>query len=231
MSQRWKRTMSDDPASLDADLPGNPPDGPSPVDSQLSAFLDGELPPGEVEMLVRRLQREGALKETFGRYALIGETLRTPARTPIGMTSPQFAARVSAALGTEKAPAALPPRAARWFKPAAGLSIAAGVAALAIAFIGQEPATQVAATVAGAGVVAAADPMPEASYIVPEIAVTGPLVPAARLTNYVMAHSEYSSPLGRRNVLSSMLADEPAAADTVPAGFAPDQAPQPVERP
>ncbi|HEY5807463.1 MAG TPA: hypothetical protein VIT67_05820, partial [Povalibacter sp.] len=33
-------------------------------------------------------------------------------------------------------------------------------------------------------------------------------VPAARLTNYVVAHSEYSSPLGRRTVLSGVLSDD-----------------------
>jgi hypothetical protein len=30
---------------------------------------------------------------------------------------------------------------------------------------------------------------------------------AARLTNYVVAHSEYSSPLGRRSVLSGIVAE------------------------
>ena len=58
----------------------------------------------------------------------------------------------------------------------------------------------------------------EPSYTVPT--TTGQpsaFVPAARLTNYVVAHSEYSSPLGRRTVLSGVLseddlvsADEPA---------------------
>jgi hypothetical protein len=56
--------------------------------------------------------------------------------------------------------------------------------------------------------------------------VTGPLVPAARLTNYVMAHSEYSSPIGRRNVLSNLLSDESMSLDAaIPAGFVPDVEP------
>lgn len=231
--------MPDDPASKSPDglaqnEGGSPLGGPldSPFDSQLSAFLDGELPPGEVELLVRRLERESVLRDRFGRYALIGETLRTPAHTPIAMASSGFARRISGALEAEAAPVVAPARMARWFRPAAGLSIAAGVALLAVAFIGGEPDSPLTATkVPQAATPVAADPMPEASYIVPEIAMTGPLMPAARLTNYVMAHSEYSSPLGRRNVLSGMLADEPVAADAVPVGFVPEPAPQPVDRP
>jgi hypothetical protein len=33
-------------------------------------------------------------------------------------------------------------------------------------------------------------------------------VPATRLTNYVVAHSEYSSPLARRSVLTGVLAED-----------------------
>jgi hypothetical protein len=47
------------------------------------------------------------------------------------------------------------------------------------------------------------------SYTVPEPATASSLVNAARLTNYVVAHSEYSSPLGRRNVLSGIVAEDP----------------------
>lgn len=209
---------------------------PTPQDTQLSAFLDGELPAGEAELLIRRLERDGQLQQAFGRYALIGEVMRTPASSPGGMASTGFAARVSAALAAEAAPAgpAVSAPATRWFRPAAGFSIAAGVAVAAVAFLTVDPEPQqVAAT--GVAAQAAATDVPaaeEASYIVPEITVTGPLVPAARLTNYVMAHSEYSSPLGRRNVLSGMLADETGTPDgTVPAGFVPDQQPAVVERP
>jgi hypothetical protein len=57
------------------------------------------------------------------------------------------------------------------------------------------------------------------SYTVPDPGSTSMsvFVPATRLTNYVVAHSEYSSPLGRRSVLTGVLADDddprlPAAA-------------------
>lgn len=218
--------MHDDPA-------------PTPQDTQLSAFLDGELPAGESELLIRRLERDGQLQQTFGRYALIGEVMRTPSSSRGGMASRGFSARVSAALAEEALPAAPAVTAgsapaARWFKPAAGLSIAAGVAVAAVVFLTADPEPQqgAATLVQVDATMQAPAAAEEASYIVPEITVTGPLVPAARLTNYVMAHSEYSSPLGRRNVLSGMLADEPGTPDgAMPVGFVPDQAPPAVERP
>jgi sigma-E factor negative regulatory protein RseA len=50
-----------------------------------------------------------------------------------------------------------------------------------------------------------------ASYTVPtnvDTTAGTTFIPAARLTNYVVAHSEYSSPLGRRTVLSGVLSDD-----------------------
>jgi len=38
-------------------------------------------------------------------------------------------------------------------------------------------------------------------------------VPATRLTNYVVAHSEYSSPLARRSVLTGVLAEDDSDPD------------------
>ena len=45
----------------------------------------------------------------------------------------------------------------------------------------------------------------------------GPVIPAGRLTSYVVAHSEYSTPLGRRNVLSGLVAEDPTPMDEPPA--------------
>jgi hypothetical protein len=47
-----------------------------------------------------------------------------------------------------------------------------------------------------------------ASYIVPTNTTQSAFVPATRLTNYVVAHSEYSSPLARRSVLTGVLAED-----------------------
>ncbi len=40
------------------------------IREQVSAFLDGELPDSETELLLKRLTRDGELRESFGRYAL-----------------------------------------------------------------------------------------------------------------------------------------------------------------
>jgi sigma-E factor negative regulatory protein RseA len=214
----------------------------SQLASQLSAFLDGELPRTEADLFIRRLERDAGLKRALSRYALIGEVMRTPASGSGAIVSGGFVSRVSAALATEAPHGATsavpadrnaPAATSRWLKPLAGLSIAAGVAALTIGLLTKTPeAVQSVATVADQSEAATDPAVLEASYIVPEITVTGPLLPAARLTNYVMAHSEYSSPLGRRNVLSSMLADESTSPDgAIPAGFVPDQEPGRLSKP
>lgn len=46
------------------------------IEEQLSAFLDGELPDDELQLLVRRLERDEEHRETLARYAAIGSLLR-----------------------------------------------------------------------------------------------------------------------------------------------------------
>jgi len=200
----------------------------NPGASQLSAFLDGELSAEEMDLFIRRLQRDEALKRSLSRYALIGEVMRTPANGSGVVAGSGFAARVGAAIDAEEASdpvAATPQGGRRWFGPLAGLSIAAGVAVVAVGLMNRSPDPSQGLVAAGSSSVEDA-PVAEANYVVPEITVTGPLVPSARLTNYVMAHSEYSSPIGRRNVLSNLLSDESMASDgVIPAGFVPDQEP------
>ncbi len=53
------------------------------IREQVSAFLDGELPDSETELLLKRLTRDAELRESFGRYALIGEALRGSSRVPL----------------------------------------------------------------------------------------------------------------------------------------------------
>ena len=101
---------------------------------QLSAFIDGELPKHEIELLFKRLDGNAELRATLARYTLIGESLRTrsaegPSRT--------FAERVQAAVRESGPLAAGSARTAniqqwRWLKPVAGMAVAATVAAVAI---------------------------------------------------------------------------------------------------
>ena len=187
-----------------------------PVKEQLSACLDGELPEGELDLLLKQTGRDPQLRATLGRYALIGETLK--AKTPV-VASTDFSARLSAAIGAEPplgvAQSRRPTPDARWLRPVAGFAVAAGVAAIAILALQPPQPTQPSTYVASASEAQAPAPLPDAaSYIVPASTDSSAFVPATRLTNYVVAHSEYSSPLGRRSVLSGVLSEEESDADT-----------------
>ncbi len=207
------------------------------ISEQISAFLDGELPDSETELLLKRMARDERLRQRFGRYALIGEALRSGSS---GSLTAGFAARVNGAIDGEPAMPLAPVarvRAPRWWRPLAGAAVAAGVAAVAVVALQQRadapgnaavvaaassgaPRTAwVAANVAAPGSPATSHPREALSYTVPA-AAPEPLtsLPAARLTRYVFAHSRYSSVLGQSTVLSGLLtADEQEGADAQPA--------------
>lgn len=204
------------------------------LNEQLSACLDGELPPAELDLLLKRVGRGAELRAAIGRYSLIGEAMR--AERP-AVASADFASKVMAAVAAEPPLAEAPvpmvrpkvvqqpdaahaarvsPAAARYLRPAAGMAIAAGVAAVAVFTIqptGESdlaPAPLIAANQPAANeAVVSSDPA--SSYVVPTSTTRSAFIPATRLTNYVVAHSEYSSPLGRRSVLSGVLADDAEA--------------------
>jgi sigma-E factor negative regulatory protein RseA len=184
------------------------------IREQVSAFLDGELPDSETELLLKRLTRDGELRESFGRYALIGEAVRGTSR---GLLTKGFAGRINFAIDGEPMPAnghIAHARAPRWWRPFAGVAVAAGVAAVAIVGLQHRavaPALRVGAAVTAQNAVPARAPGEAISYTVPATspASTVGLAPA-RLTNYVFAHSKYSSGLAQRGVIADLLieADE-----------------------
>ncbi len=194
------------------------------LDSQLSAMFDDELPPAECELLARRLSRDDALKARWGRYAVMSAVLR--AERGVRLNAP-LAGRVNAAISTEPAlghyPVAPPrPAALRWWQPVVGGALAAGVAAASVLWLraqgplttlplaAQHPAGVLGTPVLKAGAGAAA--LANASYVTPATPAVQPmLVPSTQLANYVVAHSMVSSPVARRNLLSSFITSEPAA--------------------
>jgi sigma-E factor negative regulatory protein RseA len=196
------------------------------IREQVSAFLDGELPDTETELLLKRLTRDGELRESFGRYALIGEALRGAGSQ---ILTRGFASRVNLAIDGEPAQVAAhaqPARASRWWRPLAGVTVAAGVAAVAIVALQQRAispgmkgvapltAQNVATTLKTAArtqqpVQGGGGPHEALSYTVPATSADAPPVLApARLTNYVFAHSKYSSGLGQRGVLADLLIED-----------------------
>jgi sigma-E factor negative regulatory protein RseA len=190
------------------------------IREQVSAFLDGELPGSETELLLKRLTRDPELRQSFGRYALIGETLRTVSGASLSLG---FAARVNRTIDGEPAAPALPAaraRPLRWWRPIAGTAVAAGVAAVAVVALQQRavaPGVVAAPRMIAQNVRLAVEPKEPLSYTVPAPAAAPPMMAPARLTNYVFAHSKYSVGLGQGNLLSTLLSGDADAAQSAAA--------------
>jgi len=191
------------------------------LDSQLSAMFDDELPPAECELLARRLSRDEYLKARWGRYAIVGAVIR--AERGVRLNAP-LAGRVNAvllaepALAAHTAPRDRLQRRLRWWQPLAGGAVAASVAAVSILWLRtQAPAdgVPVAARVIAPAQVARASTAGAAqgdSYVVPRPAPSAIAVPSTELANYVVAHSMFSPPVARRNLLSAFMTSEPGNA-------------------
>jgi sigma-E factor negative regulatory protein RseA len=183
------------------------------IREQVSAFLDGELPNSETELLLKRLTRDPELRDSFGRYALIGESIRGASGARL---SHGFSSKVNRAIDGEPLAAPNPqPSSARlgtWWRPFAGAGIAAGVAVIAVIALQQRAVVpSLAALPAVQSMAAAKEPL---SYTVPApVAETPTALPSARLTNYVFAHSRYSSGVGQSSVLTGWLAESDAEAE------------------
>jgi negative regulator of sigma E activity len=200
------------------------------LDSQLSAMFDNELPSGECELLARRLSRDPDLKSRWGRYAVIGAVIRAERGVALeGIV----AGRVSAALSSEPAlsveavhqPAGA--RQYRWWQPIAGAGLAAGVAAVSIFWLRSQALPDGSHAVAPVLVVrteALAAPAAQAlqnaiapsdTFVVPPVSQRSMMVvPATELADYVVAHSAFSWPISRGNLLSALMVSEPGTSST-----------------
>jgi len=174
------------------------------IREQMSALLDGELPPDEVGLLVRRLERDAGLRKAFGNYVLAGESLRAPGAI---MASPDFAARVAAAIDDGVVPVAVPQAVhgrepLRWRRPLAATALAASAALAAVLLVrpGADQGTRLAANGSDAAMATVASLPAGGSSPTP--------AQNQRLASYLVAHGQYASPLGRRNLWSSALAAE-----------------------
>jgi len=196
------------------------------LDSQLSAMFDDELAPGECELLARRLSRDEQLKARWGRYAVVGAAIRS--ERGVRLNAP-LAGLVSAVILAEPALAAVHDArrtGVRWWQPVAAAAVAAGVAAVSVLWLrAQAPLagaplsahlTAPTATVPGAAVVPAAAAGAPDSYVVPRAPAVRAVVPSTELANYVVAHSVFSSPVTRRNLLSAFMTGEAGTAAEEP---------------
>jgi anti-sigma factor RsiW len=168
---------------------------------QISAFVDGELPDQEAELLMRRLSQDGTLRRQAARYLEIGRLIRGEKHLP-GVR--QLRERISASLAGEVPPTHLAPERAggRYLRPAAGLAIAASVAVLALVGlrqVNQPVETVVNAAPAPTGVV------DRASYTEPAVGEILADRPSEMLMQYYLSHGATSGDLGANGILTRLV--------------------------
>lgn len=205
--------------------------------SQASALFDGELEDSQAALVVRRIMKDPQQTAAWGRYAVIGASLRgDPLALATGGRG-DLAARVRLALDAEPALTAttggVPSAASAWtrtaYKALWGTALAAGVAAASILVLRVQgggvgglqtggvqmmaqanpvpsaPAPVSPAAVGGTERQVASTPAPAPSYTTPVAVGTGGPAMSAPLVNYVVAHSEYLTPVMRFNPLSAAM--------------------------
>jgi sigma-E factor negative regulatory protein RseA len=99
----------------------------------LSSFMDGEIDKAAGRFLVRRLANDDALRSTWDRYHVMRDCLR---QQDTHWVKNDFCSRVRQAIEQEDQQEAAGKSAMNWFKPVAGVAIAASVAMMAIFSVG-----------------------------------------------------------------------------------------------
>lgn len=150
---------------------------------QISAFVDGELPDAEADLLLRRMSQDASLRKQAAEFLEIGRAMRGEPGVP-GVERLQD--RISAALDDkpladdEVLP---PPPAGRSMRPLIGAAVAASVALLAIIGLQFTPGLDGTTEVPTDQVAADQETVP---YTVPD----------EQLRQYVLSHGASASELG-----------------------------------
>lgn len=179
--------------------------------SQISAFIDGELPKAEADLLTRRLADDEGLRQQAAAYLEIGRLMRGE-RSVSGID--ELRERVAAALADEPLPMAGSPAVAgmSWMKPLTGVAIAASVAMLALVGLRQldVPTVESAAPAAAAGDVT--------GYTEPLAIDVMADRPSEMLMQYYLSHGETSGELGANGILSRLVTLELRGGELVEVG-------------
>jgi hypothetical protein len=200
---------------------------------QISAFVDGELPQNESELLLRRLSQDAALRAQVAQYLKIGRLIRREREIP---RMDELRKRLAMALGEQpdEAPVLPEPSRSGWLKPAAGFAIAASVAVVAL--VGLRQADVPAGLDSSGRTVAASQPSigQTAGYTepLPEDALGNR--PGDILTQYYLSHGATSADLGANGILTRLVTLElregelvEVAADAEEPAASPDEADTP----
>ena len=169
---------------------------------QISAFVDGELPANESELLLRRLSQDAALRQQVSRFLEIGRLMRQDREVP-GMN--QLRGRIAAALGEE--PTQTDDKqdvvGSALMTPTTGVAVAATVAAVALLGLSQldgpgDPILQQAITI---------DDGPVA-YTEPDITRALAEQPNELLLQYYLSHGDSSPGLGPNGIRTRVISLE-----------------------
>lgn len=165
------------------------------IREQLSALADDELEKLEHPLLLGRMQRDAGLRECLGRYRLIGEVMRgAGASAGLGI-----AQRVQEALADDAPVMLSPSETGRWWKPLAGLAVAASVALVAVLSV-----TTTQNDNAPAPVVAVTDTAPKTTLVSDSSEQRWDRIEPQvekRLSGYLVNHSEYAASRGIQGVM------------------------------
>lgn len=175
------------------------------LNMQISAFVDGELPENESELLLRRLSQDAVLRSQVEQYFRIGRLMRREREVP-GMN--KLRSRILTALGEQPSEiqAKAEPASRRFLKPVAGFAVAASVAIVALVGLRQselsDPSGTSGITEAGA---LASQSESVAGYTepLPEDALSSR--PGDMLTQYYLSHGATSADLGANGILTRLV--------------------------
>lgn len=161
------------------------------IREQLSAFVDGELPENEAELLLRRLSQDAGLRRDAAEYLAIGRMIRSE---PGLAGADRLHEQIAAEIGNRPVDAAehgATAKTSRAIRPLAGAAVAAAVALVAIFALQQTP---------GIDKPSADIPVPVANAGVPNIDVQ-----QERQRQYFRRHAGASSQLGANGMISRVV--------------------------
>ena len=166
----------------------------APVDlaaSQLSALVDGELADAEMNLVLRRLSRDGDAQGRWERYHLISDALQ--GHLPAALDA-DFATCLRQAIDQERLPHPATRSLPAWYKPVTGFALAASVVLTALVGLqwtqpdaGLTPDNPVAA------VPASTIPLPAQVVALNPLADGASEPTEARLNTYLVNHNGYAS--------------------------------------
>lgn len=155
------------------------------IDEQVSALLDGELPAEQESLLLSRLEREPESRAKLARYGLIGELLRDNSAEIEALT---ISERVAAALDAETSAelTAVRPESS----PSAGAVFAGAAIAASIALMVMVNLSEIGGLTHQSGEETTARFTQDHTDVM--------AVDRARLTRYLMSHSQYANSASRQ---------------------------------